>query len=73
MKNDKFLTVFAVFDDETQEYLKSLQDKILENNLEVVYSFERDKKWFNTDCTTMVVRAETKEKWLERQACEEKE
>lgn len=29
MKQDKFLTVFAVFDDETQRILKTFQDKVL--------------------------------------------
>ncbi|MDE6618240.1 MAG: 2'-5' RNA ligase family protein [Clostridiales bacterium] len=29
MKQDKFLTVFAVFDDETQQKLKALQDRVL--------------------------------------------
>ncbi|MDE7405983.1 MAG: 2'-5' RNA ligase family protein [Clostridiales bacterium] len=29
MKQDKFLTVFAVFDDETQQKLKALQDSVL--------------------------------------------
>ena len=32
MEDKKFLTVFAVFDDETQQKLKILQDKILDNN-----------------------------------------
>ena len=32
MKDEKFLIVFAVFDDNTQQKLKGLQDKILENN-----------------------------------------
>lgn len=29
MKQDKFLTIFAVFDDDTQQKLKALQDKVL--------------------------------------------
>lgn len=29
MKQDKFLTVFAVFDDDTQQKLKALQDRVL--------------------------------------------
>ena len=29
MKSDKFLTVFAVFDDETQRKLKDIQNNIL--------------------------------------------
>ena len=26
-------------------------------------SYEREKKWFNTDCTTMIVRGKTREEW----------
>ena len=33
------------------------------NNLKILGSYTRDKKWFNTDCTKMIVRAITKQEW----------
>ncbi len=33
------------------------------NNYKVVYSYERDKPYYNTECYTMVVRAKTHEDW----------
>lgn len=41
---------------------KRAQEK---NNMQVVYAYEREKKWWKTDCTTMIVRAKTKEQWLQ--------
>lgn len=33
------------------------------NNLKILGSYTRDKKWYNTDCTNMIVRGITKEEW----------
>jgi len=33
------------------------------NNYKKVFEFERDKKWWITDCTTMIVRSKTREEW----------
>ena len=33
------------------------------NNLKVIGEYTRDKKWWITDCDTMVVRAKTREEW----------
>ena len=40
---------------------KKVQEK---NNMQILGSYECDKKWFNTDCTTMIVRGKTREEWL---------
>lgn len=40
---------------------KRVQEK---NNMKIFGQYERDKKWFNTECTTMVVRGKTREDWL---------
>ena len=32
--------------------------------MKVLGEYERNKKWYNTECTTMVVRGKTKEDWL---------
>lgn len=39
---------------------KKIQEK---NNLKIIDTFERETKWYNTDCTTMVIRGKTKEEW----------
>ena len=33
------------------------------NNMRVIGQYDREKKWYNTDCVTMIVRAKTKEDW----------
>lgn len=33
------------------------------NNMKVIGQYDREKKWYNTDCVTMIVRAKTKEDW----------
>ena len=38
------------------------------NNMKVLGEYERNKKWYNTECTTMVVRGKTKEDWLKEKA-----
>ena len=40
---------------------KRIQEK---NNFNVLGTFEGSSKWYNTDCTTKVVRGKTKEEWL---------
>lgn len=40
---------------------EKIQEK---NNLKILGQFERQDKWFNTDCTTMIVRGKTKFEWL---------
>lgn len=49
---------------------KRAQEK---NDMKEVYSFKSDENWFNTDCNITIVRAQTKEEWLERQAEIDKE
>lgn len=39
---------------------KRVQEK---NNMKVLGAYQRKKKWYNTDCTTMVVRGKTREDW----------
>jgi len=39
---------------------KRIQEK---NNYKKVFEFERDKKWWKTDCTTMVVRKKSYNEW----------
>ena len=41
---------------------KKIQEK---NNMRILGQYERDEKWYNTDCTTMIVRGKTREAWLE--------
>ena len=31
--------------------------------MKVLGAYQRKKKWYNTDCTTMVVRGKTREDW----------
>lgn len=33
------------------------------NNMQFLAEYERDKRWYNTDCTTMIVRGKTKDQW----------
>lgn len=40
---------------------KRAQEK---NNMKVLYTMQREEKWYNTNCNTMVVRAKTREEWL---------
>ena len=42
---------------------KKVQEK---NKLREVFSYEREKPWFNTNCTTMIVREMTREEWIEQ-------
>ena len=46
-----------------QENIASLkvQEK---NNMKVFGAYEHKKKWYNTNCTTMVVRGKTREDWF---------
>lgn len=37
------------------------------NNLKILQTYQRDDKWYNTDCTTMVVRGITKQEWQNSQ------
>ena len=39
---------------------KRVQEK---NNMKILGAYQRDKKWYNTDCTTMVVRGKTRQEW----------
>ena len=43
---------------------KKVQDKV---NMKLLGKYERDKKWYNTDCTTMWVRGKTREDWIHEQ------
>ena len=49
----------------TRHYEQNIgSQKIQERNgLKLIGQYECDKKWYNTDCTTMIVRAKTKEDW----------
>ncbi|MBQ9786203.1 MAG: GNAT family N-acetyltransferase [Clostridia bacterium] len=40
---------------------KKVQEK---NNMKVLGCYEHDEKWYNTNCTTMVVRGKTRQEWL---------
>ncbi len=40
---------------------KRIQEK---NNMKMVGAYDRDKPWYNTDCTKMIVRAKTRDEWL---------
>jgi RimJ/RimL family protein N-acetyltransferase len=46
---------------------KKIQER---NNMRVLGEFQKDKKWFNTDCTTMVVRGKTYEEWVKEKTNE---
>ena len=39
---------------------KIVQDKV---NMKILGSYKKDKKWYNTNCTTMIVRGKTREEW----------
>ena len=41
---------------------KRVQEK---NNMLVLGKYDRDKKWYNTDCYTMIVRGKTRKEWLD--------
>lgn len=47
-------------------YAENTPSKIVQekNGLKQIYAYERDKAWWTTDCKTMIVRAKTKEEWL---------
>ena len=40
---------------------KKVQEK---NNMKILDTYEREKKWYNTDCTKMIVRGKTREEWM---------
>lgn len=40
---------------------KKVQEK---NNMRILGQYERDDKWYNTECRTMIVRGKTREEWL---------
>lgn len=40
---------------------KKVQEK---NNMRILGQYERDEKWYNTECTTMVIRGKAREEWL---------
>ena len=42
---------------------KKMQEK---NGLKVIGTYQREKCWYNTDCKTMIVRAITKDEWLDK-------
>lgn len=39
---------------------KKVQEK---NHMRILGDYERDEKWHNTECTTMVVRGKTRDEW----------
>lgn len=43
---------------------KIVQDKV---NMKLLGKYEKDKKWYNTNCATMWVRGKTREEWNEEQ------
>jgi len=50
----------------TRHYAENLGSKTIQerNNLKEVGTYQSNKKWYNTDCFTMVVREKTREDWL---------
>ena len=41
---------------------KKIQEK---NNMKVIDEYQRNEKWYNTNCTTLIVRGKTRKEWIE--------